>query len=94
MGEELVSIPVGVGLGLNVAIVAVVSFSFNLLPALAISGLFWRAERGTRVVRILLRLRPLAFTLDTETPQPAVGSGAEPLGLDFVHLRGVGTSVS
>ena len=84
IGEELVSIPVGVGLGLNVAIVAVVSFAFNLLPALAISGLFWRAERGTRVVRILLRLRPMAFesccTLDTETPQPAVGSGAEPLG--------------
>ena len=61
IGEELVSIPVGVGLGLNVAIVAVVSFAFNLLPALAISGLFWRAERGTRVVRILLRLRPLAL---------------------------------
>ncbi len=61
IGEELVSIPVGVGLGLNVAMVAVVSFVFNLLPAVLISGLFWRAERGTRVVRMLLRLRPLAL---------------------------------
>ena len=61
IGEELVSIPVGVGLGLNVAMVAAVSFVFNLLPAVLISGLFWRAERGTRVVRMLLRLRPLAL---------------------------------
>ena len=58
IGEELVSIPLGVGLGLDPVLVALVSVSCNLLPALVISGLFWRAERGTRVVRSLLRIRP------------------------------------
>ena len=58
IGEELVSIPLGVGLGLEPAMVAVVSVVFNMLPALVISGLFRRAERGTRVLRMMLRLRP------------------------------------
>ena len=58
IGEELVSIPLGVGLGLEPALVAVVSVVFNMLPALVISGLFRRAERGTRVLRMMLRLRP------------------------------------
>ena len=58
IGEELVSIPLGIGLGLDAAPVALVSFGFNMLPALVISGLFHWAERGSRVVRRLLRLRP------------------------------------
>ena len=58
IGEELVSIPLGIGLGLDAAGVALVSFVFNLLPALVISGLFHWAEQGSRVVRMLLRLRP------------------------------------
>ena len=63
IGEELVSIPLGVGLGLNAMLVAVVAVIFNCLPALVISWLFWRAERGTRVVRIVLSLRPPVLRL-------------------------------
>ena len=58
IGEELVSIPLGIALGLDAAMVALVSFVFNMLPALVISALFRWAERGSLVVRILLRLRP------------------------------------
>lgn len=61
VGEELVSIPLGVGLGLNPALVAVVSVVFNMLPALVIAGLFWRSERSTRTLRVMLRLRPVAL---------------------------------
>lgn len=57
IGEELVSIPLGVGLGLEPALVAVVSVVFNMLPAVVISALFRRAERGTGVLRAMLRLR-------------------------------------
>ena len=58
VGEELVSIPLGVGLGLEPALVAVVSVVFNMLPAVVISALFSRAERGTGVLKIMLRMRP------------------------------------
>ena len=58
IGEELVSIPLGVGLGLEPMLVAMVSVVFNMLPALVISALFRRAERGTRVLRMVLRMRP------------------------------------
>ena len=58
IGEELVSIPLGVGLGLDPALVAVVSVVFNMLPALVISVLFRRAEQGTGVLRVMLRMRP------------------------------------
>ncbi len=58
IGEELISIPLGVGLGLEPALVAVVSVVFNMLPAVVISALFRRAERGTGVLRATLRLRP------------------------------------
>ena len=61
IGEELVSIPLGVGLGLDPALVAVVSVVFNMLPALVISALFRRAERGTGVLRAMLRMRPEPF---------------------------------
>lgn len=61
VGEELVSIPLGVGLGLDPALVAVVSVVFNMLPALVISALFRRAERGTGMLRIMLRMRPEPF---------------------------------
>ena len=57
IGEELVSIPLGVGLGLNPVLVAVVSVAFNLLPAVVISAMFRRAERGTGVLRVMLRMR-------------------------------------
>ena len=57
IGEELVSIPLGIGLGLDALTVALVSAGFNMLPALVISGLFWRAGKGTRIVRVLLKLR-------------------------------------
>ena len=58
VGEELVSIPLGVGLGLEPALVAVVSVVFNMLPALVISALFRRAEQGTGVLRMTLRMGP------------------------------------
>ena len=58
IGEELVSIPLGVGLGLDPTLVAVVSVVFNMLPALVISALFSKAERGTGVLRAMLRMRP------------------------------------
>ena len=58
VGEELVSIPLGVGLGLEPALVAVVSVVFNLLPALVISALFRRAEQGTGMLRMMLRMGP------------------------------------
>jgi uncharacterized membrane protein len=58
IGEALVAIPLGVGLGLNVVMVVLVSVVCNMAPALVISALFWRAERGTRVVRAMLGLRP------------------------------------
>ncbi len=58
IGEELVSIPLGLAMGLDAVAVALVSFAFNMLPALVISALFRWAERGSRVVRMLLRLRP------------------------------------
>ena len=58
IGEELVSIPLGVGLGLDPIFVALVSVVFNMLPALVISGLFRRAEQGTGVLKVMLRMRP------------------------------------
>lgn len=58
IGEELVSIPLGIAMGLDAVAVALVSFAFNMLPALVISALFRWAERGSRAVRMLLRLRP------------------------------------
>ncbi len=58
IGEELISIPLGVGLGLDPALVAVVSVVFNMLPAVVISALFRRAERGTGMLRLILRMRP------------------------------------
>ena len=57
VGEELVSIPLGVGLGLDPVLVAVVSVVFNMLPAVVISALFRRAQRGTGVLRVMLRVR-------------------------------------
>lgn len=57
VGEELVSIPLGVGLGLDPVLVAVVSVVFNMLPAVVISALFRRAQQGTGVLRVMLRVR-------------------------------------
>lgn len=63
IGEELVSIPADIALRLDAVAVAIMSVAFNMLPALVISGVFWRAERGTRVVRWLLRVRPALLRL-------------------------------
>ena len=63
IGEELVSIPADIALRLDDVAVAIMSVAFNMLPALAISGVFWRAERGTRVVRWPLRVRPALLRL-------------------------------
>ena len=84
IGEELVSIPLGVGLGLDPALVAVISVVFNMLPALVISALFRRAERGTGVLRVMLRMRLEPFRsairwMLRRRSQPAV-AGAGPLG--------------